>query len=126
MNFAIEFDSNGNPTMVWDKPIDISTNVWLSLNVTKGSLFNYKEFGLDLSDIKKVTENNLSLIEQRLNAALKWLIDTKKAKSVDIIVERDDIDIYRVNYKVTVEQSDGIPVTVTSFRTVGGTGYGII
>lgn len=120
MDFSIIEGANGNPVLSWDKPTDISTNIYTSLLVTKGKLFNMPDFGLDLSDIKKVTSYNLDLIKSRIEKALQWLLDIGKAKSIKVIVEKDSRDISRVNYKVEATQADGIPVVVSYFRSVGG------
>lgn len=120
MDYSITQGSEGTPELSWSKPTDITTNIYTSLNITKGSLFNMPDFGLDLSDIRKVTANNINLIRTRLETALAWLLDVGKAKSITVIVEKDNRDIHRINYKVEALQADGIPVTVTNFRTVGG------
>lgn len=120
MDFSIITGDNGIAEMSWDKPEDISGNIFTSLSIPKGKLFNLPSFGLDLSDIKKVTSNNINLIKTRIQAALSWLIDIGKAKSINIIVEKDQKDITRINYSIEAIQADGIPVTVSYFRTVGG------
>ena len=120
MDFSIVEGSNGNPEVSWEKPTNIATNIYTSLMIKKGSLFNTPSFGLDLSDIKKVTATNIKLIETRLRDALQWLIDIGKAKTINVIVERDSLDRSRINYKVEAVQADGIPVIVSYFRTVGG------
>ena len=122
MEFSVITGSNGVAEMSWDAPEDISTIIWTSLNVKKGSLFNVPEFGVDLSDIKKVTSSKVDLIKTRFEAALQWILDIGKAKSITVIVERNKQDKSRIDYKVEAVQADGIPVTVESFRTVGGTG----
>lgn len=120
MDYSIITGDNGIPEMSWSKPDNITTLVYTSLHIQKGKLFTMPDFGLDLSDIKKVTLNNIEKIKSRLEAALKWLLEIKKAKSLNVIVERDLSDITRINYKVEIVQADGIPVTVSYFRTVGG------
>lgn len=119
MDYSIIQGADGNPEFSWDKPTDITTNIYTSLIVRKGALFNMPNFGLDLSDISKVTDNSINKIHSRLHVALQWLIDVGKAKSIDITVERDTTVNNRINYKVEAVQADGIPVTVDSFQTVG-------
>ena len=120
MNFGIEISETGEGTMTWDKPTNISTNVWWSLNISQGKMFNNISFGLKLDDIKKVTDNNVNLIKQRAEAALAWLLNTGKASSVSVIVERDLQDPNRINFMATVVQADGFPIVVNTFRTIGG------
>jgi len=124
MNFGIEISSTGEGVMTWAKPTNISTNLWWSLNISQGKMFNNVSFGLKLDDIKKVTDNNINLIKQRAEAALAWLLNTGKASSIEVIVERDLQDVNRINFMVTAVQADGFPVTVTSFRTIGGPSSG--
>jgi len=120
MDFAITVDNNGNADILWTKPEDITTNIYLSLNITKGLLFNKPSFGLNLNDIKKITDKNIEKIKQRIENALQWLIDVGKAKSILVTVERDTIVDTRINYKIEAIQADGLPVIVTNFRDVGG------
>jgi hypothetical protein len=120
MHFSITQGANGNPVMSWDQPEDISTNIYTTLGIKKRSWFLNPSFGLDLSDIKKVTVNNIDLIKSRIIKALQWLLDSGKAKSITVIVEKDLRDTGRINYKVEAIQANGIPVTVSYFRTVGG------
>lgn len=120
MDYSINQGANGNPEVSWDKPDNITTAIYTSLLIKKGKLFNMPEFGLDLSDIKKVTANNINKIKSRIEKALQWLKETKKAKTINVIVEKDNSDISRINYKIEAIQADGIPVTVSYFRTVGG------
>ncbi|MCK5450250.1 MAG: hypothetical protein KAI70_00640 [Candidatus Omnitrophica bacterium] len=120
MDFSVTTSENGVPVMSWDKPGNISTNVFLSLSINKGKLFSAPSFGLDFSGIKKVASTNINLIKARTEKALQWLVDIGKAKSIFVIVEGDSKDKTRVNFKVEVIQADGIPVTIDYFRTVGG------
>ena len=120
MNFGIAVDSAGVGTMTWAKPTDIGTNIWWSLNIDQGAVFNNVEFGFKVDDIKKVTAGNIGLLTQRVEKALQWLLNTGKAQSVEVLVERDSLDFNRINWKVTAVQADGFPITVTSFRTIGG------
>ncbi|HUU89237.1 MAG TPA: phage GP46 family protein [Candidatus Glassbacteria bacterium] len=124
MNFGIIVSNDGKGEMSWQPPTDISTNVWWSISLQKGRLFNNVGFGLDLSDIKKITGSSITMIRQRIEAALKWLLTTGRAKSIEVLVERDDRDYNRLNWKVTILQADGIPVIVESYRTIGGPASG--
>lgn len=124
MNFGIIVSNDGKGEMSWQPPTDISTNVWWSISLQKGRLFNNVGFGLDLSDIKKITGSSITMIRQRIEAALKWLLTTGRAKSIEVLVERDDKDYNRLNWKVTIFQADGIPVIVESYRTIGGASSG--
>ena len=119
MNFAIVQGPDGVWRMTWDRPTNISGLVWLSLNIESGDFFNLPNYGLKTTDIRKITANNITVLKQRVEQALAWLITTGKAKDLSVIVERDSSDWSRVNWKVELTQADGLPLTVTGFRTVG-------
>ena len=120
MNFGIKVSNNGKGEMTWAKPTDISTNVWWTMNIDKGSMFNNPNFGLDIKDIRKITTNALRVFKQRSEDALKWLLTVGKASSIVVTVEKDDIDLNRINWQIDITQADGIPITMSSFRTIGG------
>jgi len=120
MNNKIETGANGIPEMSWDLSDDISTNIFWSINIPFGSIFNNRKFGLNMNGITKVSEKSRLLFNDRIKSALQWLIDIGKAKTIDVLVERDLTNIYQFNYRVDAIQADGIPITVTGFQTVGG------
>jgi phage gp46-like protein len=124
MNFGIKVSNNGKGEMIWAKPTDISTNVWWTMNIDKGSMFNNPNFGLDISDIRKITTNALRVFKQRSEDALKWLLTVGKASSIAVTVEKDDLDLNRINWQIDITQADGIPITMSSFRTIGGPSNG--
>ncbi len=119
MNFSIIDGAEGTSVLSWDKPTDISGAVYLSYTIKKGALFTAPDFGLDLSDIKKVTDNNLVIIKQRLEQALNWMLITEKARAVSITVEKDNIVYGRVNITTEIIQSDSVPITIDNFIKVG-------
>jgi len=120
MDFAVSVDSNGVGMMTWEKSVNQETNVYLSLNLSQGSMFNNPEFGLKLDDIKKVTNNSIALIKERYEKALQWMLDAGKIKSLKVTVERDSIAYSRINAKIEILQNNDEPVTYTEFRTIGG------
>lgn len=119
MNFAIINGAQGTGLMTWEKPQDIRGNVWLSMNIKKGSLFTDKNFGLDLTDIDKITENNIEKIQKRIEQALNWLLVTEKARAISVEIDRDNLNISRLNIRIEVIQSDSVPIVITNFIEVG-------
>lgn len=119
MNFAIIQGAEGTSVMSWDRPTDISGAVYFSYNIKRGTLFTDINFGLDLSDIKKVTDNNIEIIKKRLEQALNWMLLTEKAKAVSITVEKDNLVLGRVNVLTEVIQNDSVPIIISNFITVG-------
>jgi hypothetical protein len=119
MDFKMISEKNGTAKMSWDKNDNITGNIYFSLNIIPGTIFNNPDFGLLLSDILKVTVNNIALIKQRIKKSLQWILDINKAKSIDIIVERDLGNINRVNIKIEALQADGLFIEYSQFKTVG-------
>ena len=121
MDFKIISDIEaGTAQMSWDKADDITGNIYFSLNIVPGTMFNLPDFGLKLSDIKKITTANITLIHQRITNALQWLIDVGKATKIDVLVERDQTDLNRINIKVEAKQADGTELAYSEFKEVGG------
>lgn len=121
MDFSIVQGDNGRLKMSWDKPADITTNIFSSITIKKGSFFSNPDFGLDLSDIRLVTDENINEIKDRFYSALKWLIDSGKAKSVKVEAYKNNNDVTRVDFKLSIVQSkDNQTITITAFKTVGG------
>lgn len=120
MNFNVTIYKDGRSELSWDKSQDIGNNIYYSIHIKKGTLFNDPNFGLDLKDIKKITVNNIVLIKQRIENALKWILDLGRAKSILVKVEKDLQNINRINYSVDAVQADGIPVLTENYIEVGG------
>jgi len=119
MNFKIVQGSDGIAEFDWGQPTDIFPSVFNSLNVKKGSLFTAPNFGLDLSDIRKVTDSKVLLIKKRISTALAWLIEVGKARAVKVAVERNNLTYNRVDVSIEVIQSDSFPITIDTFIIVG-------
>ena len=119
MDFKVLLDAD-YPTggLTFTKNTDIRTSIYNSINVKKGSFFQDREFGCDLYLIKKLTAANLLLARQYIQEALKWLLETGRATSIDVIVEKDLSDSNRMNIKVTAKQPDGLILTFEQFQAV--------
>jgi len=119
MDFSIVQEKNGIADISWEKPTTIFNLLWFSINIVRGTIFNNPTFGLDLSDIKKLTDDKIEIITARYQAALKWIIDIGKARSIDVIVEKNTQSIGRIDILVSAIQADGTPVELSTFRSVG-------
>lgn len=118
MDFAITLQ-DGQAQMTFDEAGDIFNNIYLSLTVAKGSFFHNPDLGLRQRGRLKNTEATAALIRHDYKDALQWLIDTGRAKSVDVSSERDRRqDLNRLKLLVEVVQADGRTVTFTTFRGV--------
>jgi len=120
MDFALEQDANGLVKMSWEKSTNIFNLIWFSLNIPVKFQFNNPNFGIDLSDIKKLTDDKIALIQGRYEKALQWIVDIGKANSMNIDVEKDTNITGRVNIRVVMIQADGTPVPYDTFKAVGG------
>lgn len=120
MDFQIVQGNNGVADIDWVKSDGITNAVYLSIMIQKGTLFNKPNFGLDLSDIKKLTDDKIPLIQGRCEQALKWMVDIGKARSFEVSVLKNTKAIGRVDISARVIKADGTPVDVDTFRTVGG------
>jgi hypothetical protein len=124
MDFAIIQGPNGQAEMSWDKPTNIGNLLYFSINIKKGTLFDNPNFGLDLSDIKKLTNEKIPLIQERVEKAVKWILDIGKAKEITVVVEKNTQAIGRVDIYIKAIQADGTPVEYSTFRSVGGSADG--
>lgn len=109
MDFQINLDQ-GHSTgyMTFTKNTDIRTNIYFSLYIKQGDWFYDPNFGSKLSQIKKITASNMLLAKQYIESALKWLINTGKASSINVIVEPDNTNINQMDIKITVQQPNSV------------------
>ena len=118
MDFAVDLQ-DGQALMTFVEAGDIFNNIYLSLAVKKGSFFHNPEFGLRQRGRLKNTEATAALLRHDYLEALQWLIDTGRAKSVEVFVERDRLqDLSRLKVLIEAVQADGRTVTFTTFREV--------
>lgn len=120
MNYDIEIDEKGRGQLTWNKKKNNLVNVYLSVKTPKGSVTTDPDFGLDISDIKKVTENTLDTIKQRFENALNWMISARKAKSIEVETSLIDNRSDGVKVKVTIVELSGVEMQFVDFVQVGG------
>jgi len=120
MDYAITIENGDlSGSMTWDACTTISNNIYLSLAVERGSWFHNPAFGLRKRVRMKNTESTAALIRHDYKEALQWLIDTGRAKSVEVYSERDpSVDLHRLKLMVEVTQADGRVVSFETFREV--------
>jgi phage gp46-like protein len=117
MDFQINVSGDGRSgTMQFQKNSDIKTGMWLSLSTQKGTFFQDPTFGLQR--MTKVSDSDIPLYTQYIEEALDWLLQSGRAKSIDVLVERDLNDVNRINVKVQATQPDGLIVTYETFQRV--------
>jgi len=106
-------------SMTWEECTTIANNVFLSLSVERGSFFHRPGFGLRKRARMKNTESTAALIRSDYKEALQWLVDTGRARSVAVSVQRDVlVDQHRLKILVEVTQADGRTLRFNTFREV--------
>ena len=117
---------NGKAVPTYDKATDIRPTVYNALNIRKrsstqrGSWFMFQDFGLDLSNIKVVTNETVALFKQEIEKALAYLIDALKVAKLVVTTEVDPQDRNRINARIEIIQLDQIPMLFVAFVCVGG------
>lgn len=125
MNFNV-ITVNGKAVPTYDKAPDIRPTVYNTLNIRKrsstqrGSWFMFPDFGLDLSNIKVVTNETVALFKQEIEKALAYLIDALKVARLVVTTEVDPTDRNRINARIEIIQLDEIPMIFVAFVCVGG------
>lgn len=120
MNFDIEIDSQGRGELTWEKKKTNLVNIYLSVKTRKGAITSDPEFGLDISDIKVVTETTIETIKQRYENALSWMIPARKAREMTVVVTKHQQVSGAVNVTVTMIQVNGVKMQFVDFVEVGG------
>ena len=92
--------------MTWDRNTDIRSDVYISLAIKRGSWFADPNFGSRLSEIKKVTDNNLLLAHQYALDALQWLRQTGRATSITAVATKGGYN--QIDIDIQVVQSNGM------------------
>lgn len=109
--------NQGNPEMSFDADPTIATDLALSCLVEKGSFFFDMDFGLRAMP-KKNTPENAALVPGYFDEAVKWLLDTGQAKTINVIAEPDNDNPDRVNVKVDAVQANDAPAEFETFVEV--------
>lgn len=118
MDFAIVMN-NGQAEQTFDKSGDIFNNIFLSLSIKQGSWWIDPAFGLRDRGRMKNTESNARLVREDCKQALQWIIESGRAKEINVITERDrSQDLSRLKILVEATQADGQLVTFETFKEV--------
>lgn len=115
MDFKIE-TASGRAEMIFDKADTIMNNIYLSLTIAKGSFFLDPEFGHRFNEVKKNTAGAPAQVKEYAKEALKWLLETGRAKKIEIVTERDGRE--RIKLKVEATQADGQEVIFDTFYEI--------
>jgi phage gp46-like protein len=126
MNFGIEIQENGRGRMTWERRQNALVNVYWSVKTPKGSFFADPDFGLDLSDVKKVTPSTVDTIIQRYEQALSWMIDARKARAISVNASIPNGENNRIDVTVEIVEMDGTVMQFATFVEVGGVSGGFV
>jgi phage gp46-like protein len=106
MDYAITINNQtGQAQMTYNRATTLMNNIYLSLKIHRGSFFFNPSFGsrLHLLQRAKNTDLTAQLAAGYCKEALQWMIDTGKAKSVEVYVQRDRTqDLHRLYLLVEV------------------------
>jgi phage gp46-like protein len=110
-------DGNG-ADMSYEKATGIMNNIYLSLTVRQGTWFLDPLFGLRDRGRMKLTDRSERLLRADCLEALQWLLDSGRAKSIEVTTERDRSNLNRLRVLVEAVQVDGTRVTFDKFIEV--------
>lgn len=86
MDFGLILDDGNRPQATLAKQNPLINAVLLSLHIRKGAWFLMPGFGSRLHEIKTIADPDAGLARQYVAESLQWLIDTKKARSIEVTV----------------------------------------
>lgn len=113
MGFTIVLN-NGLPEMTFAQDPTLATDLLLSAMVPRGSFFFDPAFGLrELPKI--ITENNVGLVRDYYAESCKFLIDSGRAKSIEVTAEPDDDNADRINVQEKAVQANDTPASFETF-----------
>lgn len=120
MDFKLTTQDGLTAGMSFDKAEDITNNIFLSLNIRQGAFFLLPNFGSRLHLLMRgiLNDRTLKLAQEYSREALQWLLDTGRARAVEVTAERHETDLHRVNLHVQVTQADGREISFETFFRV--------
>lgn len=120
MDFTIEIDNAAaTADMTFVPATTILNNIYISLTIVRGSWWFNTEFGLRNTRRLKNTERNARLVKDWIKEALQWLIDSGRATSIEITIQRDRLqNPTRLLALIEAHEADGNIVTFEKFVEV--------
>jgi phage gp46-like protein len=123
MDFAITIDNqSGLGQMTFDQATTIMNNIYLSMEVKRGSFFADTSFGsrLHLLQRAKNTDTTMQLAIDYCKEALQWMIDAGKASLINVYAQRNMMEnINRLKLLIEVTPYSGAdPVAFSTFIEV--------
>lgn len=97
----------GEADLVLEKYEGLLNNIYLSLAIKKGSWWADPEFGLRDRGRMKLTEQTERLVRDDCLEALQWLIDVGRARTIEVMTEREAGHTGRLKVLVRALKADG-------------------
>lgn len=94
------------------------SNCYFSLRIKRGKWFFNPDFGCRWFTIKKITSENIRLIIQYAEEALKWLVDCGRLQAIDVEAWRDEANLNRCVVFIKCRTSNDMVVTFETFFQV--------
>ena len=120
MDFSLLPSENAVPaTMSFAPAQGLLNNIYLSVTIEHGSWFAAPTFGRKKRGRLKNTPETSRLLQGDFEAALQWLLDSKRARSIVVTIQRDPVRWPHAQYvSIEVLAADGSPVTYNQFVEV--------
>ncbi len=122
MNFSVVIGVDGTLNSTYDKATGTAgtfNNIIYSF-MEPGTWHFDLTWGIKLKDIKKVTQNNIQLIQQRVVNGTAWMLDAERAARITVTVAENSLDRSRIDIIIDVIGIDGTPMQFVAFVCVGG------
>jgi len=97
---------------------DLLNNVWLSLNIPRGSWWFDQAFGLRKRPNMKNTPALVQLLQQDCRDALQWLLDNRRATAIEVDAQEVPGDRFRVRLACRITGANGKTVSYDKFVKV--------
>jgi phage gp46-like protein len=111
MDFALTIDDQANAHMTFNETTSLMNNIYLSLQVWRGSFFAGPLFGSRLHLLKRAknTDQTAQRAAGYAKEALQWMIDEGRAKSVEVFTRRNASANGRMDLLIEVTPANGAP-----------------
>jgi phage gp46-like protein len=102
------------------EPASLKDDIWLSLQIRRGSFYQRPDRGSEFHTIKKATTGVPARAEAMAKRALQWLVEAGRiSAATPIIVSAALVTEHRLQLDVRVIGADGQPIDLTTFVPVG-------
>lgn len=119
MDFSLIPNDVSGVDMTFDPASGLLNNVYLSVTIEQGSWWAAPAFGRKRRERLKNTAETARLLQSDFEAALQWLLDSGRARSIVVTVSRDPARWpHQQLVLIEVIASDGTPLNFERFVEV--------